>query len=222
MLEDALAFPTNRDGWLRTVVVGGLLSLLGVLVVPAIVVNGYYVRVLRAGIEGDDEPPGFSGWGRLFVDGLVVLVIEVVYVGLPLLALVLGIGLVTGLSVLSSGLEDGGSVLAGVGAVGGLGAIAVVAVMALVSYLLPAALARYAATGEASAAFAFRRVLDVAFTGDYLVAVLLAVAVSVVLGLVGSVLLIVFVGVFVLFYLQVVVYYLFGRGYAAAASAPAT
>ncbi|MFB6101559.1 MAG: hypothetical protein ABEJ73_03240 [Haloplanus sp.] len=43
------------DGWIKTVAVGGLPTLLGVLVVPTVLVAGYLVRVLRATMHGDGE-----------------------------------------------------------------------------------------------------------------------------------------------------------------------
>ena len=45
-------------------------------------------------------------------------------------------------------------------------------------------------------------------------AILLVIAVSIVLGFVGAMLSVILVGVFVLFYLQVVIFHLFGQGFA--------
>jgi len=214
MLFEALAFPRAGDDWLETLLVGGVLSLLGVLVVPAIVVNGYLVRVLRAGVEGDETLPRFTDWVDLFVDGLLVLLVELVYVGVTtfVLAGLVFVGVALGWVTAAVGVRGPvrtlgaiyGSALLLVGLFGFL----------LAAYLLPAALANFARTDDVVAAFHLGTVARAAFTADYLVAVVLAIAVSVVLGVVGGLLLLVLVGVFVLFALQVVVYHLFGQGFA--------
>jgi len=47
----------------KTVLIGGPPTLLGVLVVPTILVAGYVVRVLRGTVRGDGTPPRFDAWG---------------------------------------------------------------------------------------------------------------------------------------------------------------
>jgi hypothetical protein len=57
---------------------------------------GYFVRIMR----GDTLPPELGGWGRLFVDGLKLLVIYLVYVGIIILvamALIAGAGILGGI-----------------------------------------------------------------------------------------------------------------------------
>lgn len=218
MLSEALAFPRSDDDWLETVLIGGVLSLLGVLLVPAILVNGYLLRVMEAAVQGGENAPRFEDWGDLFVDGLLVWVVELVYVGLPTVLLVFVVGsftLVTSVSS-SAGAGPAPRTTAGAGLVVAVALLVVVGILLLLAaFLLPAALANFARTDDVGAAFHLRTVAGAAFTGEYVIAVLLAIAVSVVLGLVGSVLSVVVVGFFVLFYLQVVVYHLFGQGFAA-------
>lgn len=60
MIRDALDYPRAGDDWTGTVLIDGILSLLGVLVVPTILVVGYLVRVLRRTMHGDDRPPAFD------------------------------------------------------------------------------------------------------------------------------------------------------------------
>lgn len=201
MLAEALAFPRADDDWLVTVLIGGVLTLLGVLVLPIVLVNGYLLRVLGAAVTGDETLPRFSDWLDLFIDGLLVVVVQFVYVGVPTFVL----GFVATMAF-------------GFGAVGPtLGALLVVAVGAVVlaaAYLLPAGLANFARTGNLADAFDLRTVARAALTVEYALAVVLAIAVSVVLGIVGGLLLVVLVGAFVLFYVQVIAYHLFGQGFA--------
>ena len=218
MLREALVFPRSDDDWLETVLIGGVLSLLGVLLVPAIFVNGYLLRVMGAAVRVEENAPRFEDWGDLFVDGLLVWVVELVYVGLPTVFLVFVVGSFTLVTSVSSSAGAGPTpwTTAGAGLVVAVVLLAVVGILLLLAaFLLPAALANFARTGDVGAAFHLRTVAGAAFTGEYVIAVLLAIGVSVVLGLVGSVLSVMVVGFFVLFYLQVVVYHLFGQGFAA-------
>ena len=217
MLGDAFSFPRNDDDWLETVLIGGVLSLLGVLVIPAILVDGYLLRVMAAAVGGEETPPRFDDWGDLFVDGLLVWVVQFVYVGVPgflLFAVVGSFGLVASVSTSTGGAPEpsGG---AGAGLAVAIVVIFVLLVLLLLAlFLLPAALANFARTGEFGAAFHLRTIARAAFSGDYVLALLLSIAVGLVLGFVGALLSVVLVGVFVLFYLQVVVYHVLGQGFA--------
>ncbi|MFB6352542.1 MAG: DUF4013 domain-containing protein [Halobacteriales archaeon] len=216
MLDEALAFPRADDDWLETVLIGGVLSLLGFLVVPTIIVNGYLLRVMRAAVAGDATPPRFGDWADLFVDGLLLWIVQFVYMGIPaaLLATVMASFAVVASVGASTGADPTGAATAAGGLVALLVLLAVGLLFVVATYLLPAALANFARTGEFAAAFHLRTVARAAFSVDYLVAVLLVIVVSLVLGLVGGLLVVVLVGIFVLFYLQMVVYHLFGQGFA--------
>ncbi|MDZ7702132.1 MAG: DUF4013 domain-containing protein [Halobacteriales archaeon] len=217
MLSEALEFPRRGDDWLQTVLIGGVLSILSFLVIPAILVNGYLVRTLRAAVEGESNPPAFDEWGDMLVDGVLVWVIELVYVGIPAFLMVVVVSsfvLVAGVSTsMGATPEPGAGALVG-GIVAVLFLLAVVVLLLVAAYLLPAALANFARTGEFAAAFHLRTIGQATLNVDYLVAVVLAIGVSIVLGTVGAMLSVILVGIFVLFYLQVVVYHLFGQGFA--------
>lgn len=201
MLAEALAFPRADDDWLVTVLIGGVLTLLGFLVLPVVLVNGYLLRVLAAAVTGEETPPRFSDWVDLFVDGLLVIVVQFVYVGVPSFVLSLLVAVAFGFGTVGPTL-------------GVLLVLAVGGVVLAAVYLLPAALANFARTGNLADAFDLRTVARAALTTDYALAVVLAIAVSVVLGFIGGLLLVVLVGAFVLFYVQVVAYHLFGQGFA--------
>ena len=204
MLSDALSFPRSGDDWIPTLAIGGILFILSFLVIPAFVVQGYFVRVLRAAATGETDAPSFTDWGGLLVDGLKLFVVNVAYsivLMIPYFALffLLGFG--------SNGGAGAGALLLVLGLV--------VFVLALViAYFVPAASANFALEGDFGAAFDFGTIRSAAFTGDYAMAWVLAIVVGIVGGLVGSFLSVLLVGIFVLFYVQVSVYYLFGRGFA--------
>ena len=205
MLGDALEFPRNADDWLQTVLIGGILSALQFLVVPVFVVQGYSVRVLRNAATGTERPPSFTDWGDLIVDGLKLIVVELVYAFVVLLPILVVVA-VSGAAFVGGR----GGLLAGL--VGVVGVLVAVVLALVAAYVLPAALANFAVEDSMAAAFDLSTVLAIAFTGDYAVAWVVAVVVGLVGGLVGGALTALVVGVFVLFYVQVVVFYLFGRG----------
>jgi hypothetical protein len=212
MLGDALQFPRSGDDWLPTVIIGGVLSILGVLILPALVIQGYLVRVLRAGARDNATVPSFTEWGRLLVDGLKILLVSLGYglaVVVPLVVLSVVLAVTNGL-----GAEAGGpGLLAGLI---GLGVgIAFVLLSVAVGYVVPAAMANFAIQGRLGAAFDVGTVAQGAFTVEYAIAWLLGLLVAVVGGLLGAVLSALVVGIFLLFYVQVSVYYLWGRGFAA-------
>ncbi|WP_332448726.1 DUF4013 domain-containing protein [Methanoculleus sp.] len=96
VLEDSFTYTANafrgsRFRWLQLIVC--------VIVFPLI--YGYFVRIMRGGA------PDLGDWGRLFVDGLKLLVVYLVYIGLMLLV---AIALVGGAGVLAG---TGGPVAAG-------------------------------------------------------------------------------------------------------------
>jgi hypothetical protein len=205
MLDDALLFPRRADDWLQTVVIGGVLGLLGFLFLPWLVVQGYLVRVVRSAVD-DETAPSFTDWGELIVDGLGLFVLQFGAAVLLAVAFVI-LTAISALSESSVGVE-----IAGIIAL--IGLIALAALALGVAYLLPAAIVNFAIEGSLRAAFDAEAVLGGARTSDYAVAWLLAAFVGIGGSLLGGALSIAIVGVFILFYVQVVVSYLFGRGFA--------
>ncbi|WP_254545202.1 DUF4013 domain-containing protein [Halomarina pelagica] len=209
MITEALTYLRRSDSAARTVVIGILLSFLSFLVIPAFLVMGYTVRVIRAALT-DDEPPVFDEWGNLFVDGLKAFLIGVGYFVIPVAFVVLAVGadlVVANVSGLAGGIL--GAILAVVG---------IVLVLAL-WYVFPVGLARFARTGRMGSAFQFGEIRPVALTSTYAVAWLLALVVSAVAGAVSNWLFsLSLLGVETLlalgltFYAGVVAAYLYGRG----------
>lgn len=209
MLEDAIRYPLNSDDRLATLVIGGALLLLSFLILPIFVVQGYLMRVLRSTAGGDTAAPSFTDWGELFVDGLKLVVVSLVYgiaVSIPFVvaAVVVGIGGLTG--------SDAG--LAAFGVVGVLLFLLATLTAILVSYLLPAALTNFALEGRIGAAFDFGTIREAALSGKYLIGVLLGVVLNGIIGTVAGPFAVILVGFPILFYGQVVSYYCFARGFA--------
>ena len=212
MLEDGLSYPLRGD-WIERVLIGGVLGLLSMLLLPAIVVLGYLVRVLETTVEGAEDPPEFEDWGDLLVKGLFGTVITVAYTFVPVLAYLIVVFLVIG-----AGGAVGGDAGALVGVLGALLALAFLPVLLLVYYAVPAALTAYAVRGEIGAAFDVGLLKPTLLSTEYLVAILMPLVVTFALWIVTGVLAITVVGLilvpFLQFYGQVAVFRMFGSAFA--------
>ena len=228
MLGDALEYPVRGEDAPTTILVGGLLPLLSVMIafvgvalaivviglavlplalVPGIVLLGYYVAVLRAVTAGDPTPPRFRDWRRLFVDGLRFLGITVVY-AIPALVL---FGLFLGVVAASGTTTADLAAVAVAAAAVVIGGLAVCYLLAF-TYVRPLALANFARQDRFGAAFDLETVRIAGGSSAYALAWLLATVVWLVGATLESSLSVVLIGFFVGFYADVVRYYLYGRG----------
>ncbi len=179
----AFRFVPEDPNWIMKVLIGGLLSLLSLLIVPGIFLAGYLVRLIRRTAEGEPRPlPEWDDWGGLFGEGLGALGIHIAYTlafmavpGAIFCVLVLmGVG-VSGLGS-SSSSRDASEALGGLI---GLGVVAVyglfmISILVLMIYL-PAAITRYALFRRFGAGFEIKE--NIAFIrrnlGNYALALLL-------------------------------------------------
>ncbi|SIR22256.1 Protein of unknown function [Haladaptatus litoreus] len=81
MIADALRYPVSGDRPRRTVVIGLLLSALGVFVIPMVLAVGYIGRVLDSSSRGESVP-SFENWDDLFENGLLSGFVLVCYAGI--------------------------------------------------------------------------------------------------------------------------------------------
>ena len=214
MLRESLQYPQNRDEWAKTILIGGLLTLLSPFIVPAFVVFGYVVRVIRGTMTGSDVPPEFDEWGELTVDGLKAFVVAFVYGLVPAIVMAVfgGLGLI--------GLVAGANGDSGIGAaVGGMtafvGFLLGLLLTLVAAYVVPAAIANFAETNRVGAAFDFSELRPILASGQYatawLTAAVVVVAAGVVTGVLNAVPFLGFVaGAFVTFYALVAAYYIVG------------
>ncbi|MGD2206083.1 MAG: DUF4013 domain-containing protein [Anaerolineae bacterium] len=152
----AFTFAFDDEEWIVKILIaaailaGGIL--LGILVIPAIVAGlllaGYGVEITRRVIGRDPQVlPKWDNWGDLFVDGLKVAVISIVY-ALPIILIGLCLGIPAGIAA-----EDSQEVSAVLNAIMGCLNILWGIPMGL---LLPAAIASFVAQDDLAAAFRFR------------------------------------------------------------------
>jgi len=211
MIEEAIDYPRSGDDALTKILVGGVLGMLSVLVVPAFLLLGYYVRVLRS-VEADVEtPPAFEEWGDLLVDGLKAFAIGLVYAIVPLVVIAITAGGTIAAAV-AGDVPPGAFAGAFLGfAVGGL-------LWLVAMYVIPAALASFASEGRVGAAFDWSVLRPVLLHGRYATGWLVALVFFVVAGVVVGILNVVpplgfVVGAFVNFYVGVAAAYLYGHAF---------
>ena len=213
MISESINYLRNGEDWVKTVLIGGVLGLLSILIIPTFLVIGYLLRVVRATMRGDEEPPEFDEWGDMAVDGLKGFAIVFVYALVPAI-----IALVFGFAGLIGIIAGGGSDVAGAfgGIVTLLGLLVAFVLSIAAAYLIPAALANYAETDRMGAAFEFGELRPILVSGKYATAWLMAFVVlfaaSIVVGILNVVPILGFVvGAFVTFYASVAAYYIIGK-----------
>lgn len=218
-LQEVLLYPWDGGTAGLTLVIGGILTLLSPLLVPAVIVLGYGLRVVDAELDGREGPPAFDDLGPTFVGGLKGAIVLLVYTALPL---AVGAGIVSAVAD-AVGVRLGGPLPAVTGTAGAVGFLLVLSLAGLavvVWYLAPAALVHVARTRRLPAAFDRDAVWRLATADVYGSAWLLALAVFAAAAVVLAVLYAAAVGVivsgFVTFYAFVAMAYLFAQAAEAA------
>jgi hypothetical protein len=139
MFEDALRYPYAEGEGLRALAIGGILTLLNVLLLPPLLVSDYTLRVLRRVAAGDQHLPGSDDPVGLFVDGLNAIAVAVEY---PLVPVVL-----VGAAILAVFVPLTEAPPAWLSVLAGIVALASVPVLPLAVYVFPAGLVVLARTG---------------------------------------------------------------------------
>lgn len=209
MFQEAVTYPRESDSAVKTIAIGGALLFLSFLVVPVFVVLGYIVRTLRSVLDGEAEPPVFDDWGDLGVDGLKVFVIGFAY---SLVPVVIALAAVFASGVTLSVGGGGSELVAGLIVL--VAALAVAVISLAVAYVLPAAIVAYVRTDSIVTAFAPAELRRYVFSRTYATGWLVAFSISLIAGVVISILSAVLIGVvlapFVTFYANVAGAYAIG------------
>lgn len=211
MFEEAVNYPRESEEAWKTVAIGSVLTLVSFLIIPGVLVVGFYQRVLRATLT-DESVPVFDDWGDLFVEGLKAAVVVIIYSIVPALVVGVSAASIAG-AVLSDGIVSGALTLGAI-----FGVLLGVLLWLVLWYVVPAGLANLARTERIGSAFAFGELRPALFSREYATAWLLALGVliiaGVIAGAVSAVPLGFVVAIPVQFYATVVAFHLYGRGVA--------
>lgn len=233
MLPQALSAPTRSHDAAGTILIGGVLLLFSIafplvwlfaltvspvwvvlaplVVFPPLLVLGYDLRVMEAGLRESAAAPPFLGWSQLVRDGVRSILLGAVYL-LPAMLVAGAAGLVVA-GVQMGQLELSERVATAVTGVSSAAAAAFLLLyLGVFLYVRPAALAVFVATGRLRAALSPRRVFHVALSTDYLIGWTTAAAVLVIGLSIAAPLGLLVAGFFLAFYVRAVAYYAYGRG----------
>jgi hypothetical protein len=191
-VNKAFRYVFNDKQWITKLLVAVVMSVLAFLIVPALILQGYMVRVIRRVMDGqDNDLPEWVDWGKLLRDGFFVTVGELIW-SLPFILLIIVLGIITG--ALGSVMDESGQLVAALTTSAGL-LLSCLVILMVVAFLfiVPALLIQYAIKGDFGAMFRFGEVLDIIrnYMADILIAfgvtVVAVLAISVVAGVVGIV-----------------------------------
>lgn len=228
LTQDLFAYPFRDDEWVKKAAIYGLISLLGVFIIPLPLIGGYGLRLLRGVIKtGELSLPEWEDLGDMYLDGLAQMVISLVY-SLPVyILLCCGMIPLFGAPVAMTVIEDApglavGSMIAGYGI--GMLLLGLASLLGLlVSFVLYAGIARYADTGDLGSAFRFGEVwrLIKANFGQFLLVFAVYYGITMGLSFVTQILmytvvlicLLPFLMVLIAFYMQALVGAMYGLAY---------
>ena len=152
IISDSIRYPTSNWG---KVLILGVIMIASVLIVPVFLLIGYLFRIIKATLAGLDELPEFDEIGEMFIDGLKVFVVGIVY-SIPVIIISLIISAITGSST-SASISLNPAMIWGFVLVY-LVYIIVAVIIGLIEVIAIANMAYY--DGELGAAFSFSEILD--------------------------------------------------------------
>ncbi|MEM7820299.1 MAG: DUF4013 domain-containing protein [Candidatus Aenigmatarchaeota archaeon] len=163
---------------------------IGIVIMLIPIVNfigiGYLLNCAKSAVRRDYKLPVWGNWLDLFINGIVALVIGIIYMIPAMIVFALTIGF-TILSGNYSALMGGNvTTLIPMLATAGIGMLVTVVVGIIFWLLGSAAIVRYAEKGNFGAAFELRAIAKKAFTGAYFAAWLVGTIYALVLGAILS------------------------------------
>ena len=186
IISDAVKYPSSN--W-KKVIILGVFFILSIVIVGIFFVLGYFLRILKSTIAGVDELPEFDDWGDMFVDGLKVLVVYILYLLIPGIVIVAGVFTsIASLAATNTSIYTApASFFALIGVTGIIGYILAL-IFALFAYIAVANMAYY---DEIEAAFRFSEILDkikMIGWGKYIIWYIVMWVIALIVGLIAGIL----------------------------------
>jgi hypothetical protein len=170
-IAKSFTYILEDEEWITKLGIGAVLTFFFWLLLPIPLLVGYTVAVLRNVRDGYERPlPAWDNWGKLFMDGLFIMIAQFVYT-LPFLLLfcVVSIGMVA-----SAGMAELSEELAAASLLATFGLSACLFLIWYVAILLisPAIMIQYGRTGTLGSCFRFGEVIAIVRrnVGDILIA----------------------------------------------------
>ena len=80
IILDAVKYPSSD--WMKVLILG-IFFILSFIIIGIFFVLGYFLRIIKSTIVGIDELPEFDDLGDMFIDGVKVLVVIIIYLLIP-------------------------------------------------------------------------------------------------------------------------------------------
>lgn len=193
IISDSVKYPSSNWG---KVLILGVIIIASILIVPIFLVYGYILRIMKATLAGLDELPEFDEIGDMFVDGLKVFVVGIVY-AIPVWIIAAIIGALMGNA--SSTAATVGPTMVWALFFGNLIFVIVAVIIGLIEVMAIANMAYN--DGELGAAFRFSEILDYIARigwGKYIVTYILIAIVSFIGFLIGMLTFFILIGIILL------------------------
>ncbi len=155
---------------IKKLLIGAILSIIPIV---NLIASGYIIKAAKGTMDKKDDLPEWEDWGNLFMTGLVVAVIGVIYMIPGLAAFLLSLGV-----VLFSTVPEAATI-SSIVAAGGISLILALILIPLAMLVAPMAIMRYVDKGNFSAAFGLGDILRKVFTGKYIVAWIIVLVYSI-------------------------------------------
>ncbi len=207
-IMEEVKFPAKDSEWIVKVLIGGIL---GIMPIVNFISYGYSVKVMKGAIGGNPGMPKWDDWGDLFVKGLMVFIIELIYMIIPVLIIVISVG--GALMALFTGNFNAFAVAMA----GAMGGVLIGLILALIAaFLLPMALAMYVKEDSIGAAFRVGELLSriKSVIGDYIVVYIVVIVMGIILGILNIIPILGFLLlIFGSFYIMATAFNMFGKIY---------
>lgn len=181
-INKAFRFVVEDRQWISKLLIAILMSVFAFLILPALILQGYLVAIVRRVMNQDNEPlPEWSDWGKLLKDGFFVFVGVLVWTLPFLIVLMIGIAMTIGFGSMSNeNLAAAGASSAGL-LVACLGILFVIALL----FVTPALYIQYAIKDEFGALFRFSEIFGIIrnHLADILIAFLVTLVASIAISL---------------------------------------
>jgi len=203
-ISDSLQYPIKD--WVKLLILGII------MIIPIVdfIGLGYYLRIIQSTLAGLDEIPDFDNVGELFIDGIKLLIVGIIYAIVPAIFYALGFAFAGPGTVTTTGTSYFYMpAFTGISLVFFVIAIILAIIISLFAYMGIANMAYYG--GEIGAALRYREILDRIAAigwGNYIlwwIVLMIVLAIAwVIIALIGGILLFILIGILV---------YIFGIAY---------
>jgi len=207
-IVENIKYPTTDSEWIKKILIGGILLIIPIVNFIAI---GYYIKTVKGTIETKPGIPAWDDLGSMFIKGLMVIIISIIYMIIPLIVIFGSIG-----GAIMTSISAGDFSATSFGAGFGVSLIGLL-LMLIVYLILPMALAMYAAEDSFGAAFKIGKILSRIKSApvEYIIAFIVLVVLETILGIIAAIPILGWIiAIFGTFYITIVAANMFGQVYA--------